>query len=592
VLVVSFGDPAAADYATYACRRGDRNVTVVADEGVRRRVEAPIRSCPLENFSRGVPPAATGLGRAVSLILFMPPRLTARDRRALDDLLGLAGAWQTEFVGIVSTFRAHFGDQEAAEAEAHVLGRAEGLRARTVVFRPGHVLSRNSRASISLRRLGFSYPLVPRHLRSCCIDADEVFAAIENERRAAASCGSRRPRVYTLLGPNRPWRDWLARHRATGPWHACLRAASALLALLLVGYAAGLALALLARLRPSLRCWNFDTLRPVSFRELLALYNPYNTGYVKVAGYNNGVHHFGHRYPGKTVVSTVFCNRLARVGTGVLKADCGATVRQALDFLAGAGQELPVVPNYSYVCLGTAFFIPIHGSAADFSTVADTILRVVLYDPARDRLIAASRDKPAFRDHVYNLHADVLLLRLSLHVKPKARYYVQRQTLQNPGSDELLEALQDGRATNVEIRKSRASSDTVTVSRYYTDPRATPGPVLELPRDALGRLWDRLEENPITSFLMHVLTRHFAWHVELFFTAEEFAVFSESHRALPLRKLQLRYIRRDGLPHSAFRDHDCVSVDLFMLRRHRGRFEAYLRRTFPGVRTNPGKHSR
>jgi hypothetical protein len=362
--------------------------------------------------------------------------------------------------------------------------------------------------------------------------------------------------------------------------------------LLCLGQLAGLVLSLLARRRPALRCWNFDTLRPRSFRELLALYNRYNHRHVKVVGYNNGVVHFGHRYPGKTVVSTVFCNRVARAGGGVFKADCGATVRKALDFLAGAGQELPVVPNYSYVCLGTSFFVPIHGSAADFTTIADTIIRVVLYDPRRDCIIAPTRAEPAFRDYLFNLQADVLLLRLYLRVKPKSRYYVHRQTLLNPNSSELVSALQDSRATNVEIRKSRASSETVTVSRYYKDPGETPSPVLELPRDALGRLWDRLEENPVTSFLMHALTRHLAWHVELFFTAEEFAVFWKSHQALPLRKLQLRYIRRDGMPHSPFRAHDCVSVDLFMLRRHRRRFEAYLKETFSIVRTNPGKHSR
>jgi hypothetical protein len=80
--------------------------------------------------------------------------------------------------------------------------------------------------------------------------------------------------------------------------------------------------------------------------------------------------------------------------------------------------------------------------------------------------------------------------------------------------------------------------------------------------------------------------------VELFFTSEEFATFWGTHQSLPLRKLQLRYIRRDGLPHSPFRDHDCVSVDLFMLRRERERFETYLRQTFAVVRSNPGKHSR
>jgi hypothetical protein len=251
-----------------------------------------------------------------------------------------------------------------------------------------------------------------------------------------------------------------------------------------------------------------------------------------------------------------------------------------------------VVPNYSYVTLGTSFFVPIHGSAADYSTVADTITRAVFYDPIRDRVIASSRDQTIFRDYVYNLQADVLLLRLYLQIRPKSRYYLHKEELLKPNGKKLIEALQDGRATNVEIRKSRASSETVTVCKYYKDPGETTATTMELPRDRLGRLWDRLEENSLTSFLMHTLTRHFAWHVELFFTSEEFVTFWESHQSLPLRKLQLRYIRRDGMPHSAFRDQDCVSVDLFMLRWRRQRFEAYLNETFPVIRYNPGKHGR
>src|SRR5262249_10545768 len=149
----------------------------------------------------------------------------------------------------------------------------------------------------------------------------------------------------------------------------------------------------------------------------------YNYRHLRVVGYNNGVIHFGHRYPGKTIVSTLPCNRIRRISAGLIKADCGTTVRKALDFLAETGQELPVVPNYSYVCLGTSFFIPIHGSASDFSTIADTITRVILYDPVRDRFIAASRNQPAFRERVYNLQADVLLLRLYLKIKPKSRYF-------------------------------------------------------------------------------------------------------------------------------------------------------------------------
>jgi hypothetical protein len=562
LLVAGFGDPTARDYAAHAAASGD-NVVLY--------------------------PSAERHGRVRSLVLFLGPRLTDRDRGTLDDLLRLAGESATELIAVVSTFRAHLGDRNALRAEEHVLARAEDLLARVVVFRPSDVLSPGSRAAAWLRRLGFLYPLVPRRLRGCCLNGQELFAAIEAQRRAA---GPRGPRVLTLLGPNRPWREWMVEHGARGSWRFCLTAACAVLSLLMVGHIAGAVLALLARWRPTLRRWCLDTLRPGSLAELLALCNPYNYRHVKVVGYNNGVVHFGQRYPDKTVVSTVGCNRVLLAGPDVLRADCGTTVRKALDFLAGAGLELPVVPNYSYVALGTAFFVPIHGSAADFSTIADTITRVVLYDPVRDRTIDATRDEPDFREHVYNLRSEVVLLGLYLKVKPRSRYYVRRETLCGPTSADILEALRDGKASNVEIRKSSAARDEVTVARYYKDPGEAPSPVLELPRDALGRLWDRLEENPVTSFLMHALTRHFAWHVELFFTEDELATFWEGHRRLPLRKLQLRYIRRDGMPHSPFREHDCVSIDLFLLRWHKERFDAYLRETFPVVRFNPGKQSR
>jgi hypothetical protein len=567
-LVAGFGNPVAADYLDYATRTGDQDAAM---------------------FSRAALQVIASRGRIAALVLFVNPRLSEQDRSTVDDMLRLAGECDTEFVSVVSSFRADLGDPSAAEAETHVVARARRLNARVVVFRPGHVLSPRSPISAWLRRLGACYPLVPSRMHSCFIEGNELFRAIESERQ---SSGRPRTQCFSLFGPNRSLRDCLAQHCGSGILNGCLKAISGLLSLLLVGHLAALAFDLMAWCWPSLRRWNFDTLRPRSLGELLALYNKYNYRHVKVVGYNNGVTHFGHRYPGKTIISTVLCNRVGLAGGGVLKADCGVTVRQALDFLAGSDHTLPVVPNYSYVCLGTSLFVPIHGSAADFSTVADTITRIVLYDPVRDRVIAAERGDPAFRAQVYNQRADALLLRLYLRVKPRAAYYVHKQTLPEPTGEELVSALRDDRATNVEIRKSRGSSKTVTISRYYTNPGDTQSAVLELPRDGLGRLWDRLEENPVTSFLMHALTRHFAWHVELFFTADEFATFWRSHAALPLRKIQVRYIRRDGLPHSPFREHDCVSVDLFMLRRHRGPFEAYLQRTFPVVRTNPGKHSR
>jgi hypothetical protein len=562
--VAGLGDPVAADYAAYLGRQGHRRVVLVGaalDDG------------------QG---AAANHEQPAALVLFLSPRL--KDRAGVDALTALALQRRPNLVCVISSFQVHLGNREAAEAEEYVLSRLGGLP--VAVFRPGHILSPSSPAAARLQRFGFCSPLVPQRLRGCCVEGDELFAAIEAER-----AGPHPGRTYTLLGPNRPWQELLARHRRRGVGPFVLMVLCGLLALLLIGEIAALVLGLLARRRPALRALNFGTLCPRSLPELLALYNKYSHRHVKVVGYNNGVVHFGQKFPSKTIVSTVRCNRIAWAGPDHIEADCGATIHKAMQFLADSERELPVLPNYSYVALGTAFFVPIHGSASAFSTVADTIVKVVLYDPIADQTLTAARDEPAFREHLYDLKSPVLLLRLQLCVKPRSRYSVQREELDDPDSATLLAALQDSKAANVEVRKAQAAGTKVRLYRYYQAAGDARTPGLDLPRDRLGRLWDRLEENPITSFLMHALTRHIAWHVELFFTPGEFADFWATHRTLPLQKIQLRYIRRDGMPKSPFRDHDCVSSDMFMLRRHRRKFESYLARTFAVVRANPGKHS-
>jgi hypothetical protein len=603
VVVVGFGNPVAADYAEFVGRNSRGDTVLVADEAVRRLVEAPVRALSMGEFLR----SSTYRRDEPSLVLFIGSRLTGRERGELDDLLEAARRWQTRFVGVVGSFRVHLDDPDVANLEDEVLSRAERLGARVVVFRPGHVLSRRSEMAGLLQRIAPLHPLIPGYVRSCFIEGTELFHAIEAERLDdpprpdaedswnGTEPGGRavggRDRAFTLLGANRPWREMLARYRSGSPRQSVATAVSGLLSWLLVGHLFAMVLALLARPLPRMRQWVVHTLKPRSLRELISLCHRRNVVHVKVVGYNNGVVHFGHRYPGKTIVSTIHCRRLARSRGRTLKADCGATIRGALDFLASNQQELYVVPNYSYVCLGTAFFVPIHGSAVDFSTVADTICRVVLYDPEGDRIVSAARGDVDFIENVYNLDSRVVVLRVYLLAKPKSRYFVHHQTLKTPSAAELLDALRDREATNVEIRQAHAASATVRVSRYYNDLGETSAPALELPRDALGRLWDRLEENPLTSYLMHAVGRHVVWHAELFFTPQEFALFWETHDRLPLRKLQLRFIRRDGLAHSPFRDEDCVSIDLFMFRRHRYRFQEYLTTTFPNVRTNPGKHS-
>ena len=310
---------------------------------------------------------------ASSLVLFLSPRLASADRRALDDLLGRLTGKKLDTVCVVSSSRIHLGDRNAAATEAFALDRVKALGVRTVVVRAGHVLSPHSRTTSRLRQLGGFGALVPERLRSCFVSGDELFAAIESERRGE---GRQKVKVVTLLGANESWRSQLKQHRQDGSAQFCLRIVCGLLALLMVGHLAGLVLDVLARRSPGLRHWNFDTLLPASLGELLSSTTVQFRSTSRWSATTTASITSAIGIPGKTVVSTVHCNRIVRTGSDRVKADCGTTIRKALDFLAASGQELPVVPNYSYVCLGTAFFVPIHGSAADFSTVADTITKV------------------------------------------------------------------------------------------------------------------------------------------------------------------------------------------------------------------------
>jgi hypothetical protein len=580
VVVASLRRSIADDFASFV-NENVRAETILVRNGELER---------LENIHPGP-------DRVASLVLFLAPNLDDADLRALAELLDATRHWPVRFVGLVSTFRIHLEDPVAEQTErsAMALVREKGPRCRLAVFRPGLVLSPRARLTSWLKRLAPLYPLVPTRVRTCFLEGTELFTAIEANRCEddlsppvpAGRAVGRRDRVYTLLGENTSWREMLRRHRSVSLGARLTSACASVLSWLLLGEAVAWAASLVAG-----RSWSVRTLKPRSMSELLSLCHRGNIDRVRVVGYNNGVNHFGHQYPGKTIVSTVRCRRTAHAGPGRLKADCGATMRDARDYLDGRGEELYVMPNYSYVSLGTTFFVPVHGSAVDYATVAETVERVVLYEPDQDRIVSAARADEDFRDTVYNLRSRAVVLRLYLRTKPKSRYFVHREVWKSPEADKLLETFRERGAANVEARQGHAASANVTVSRYFTEPpTGSSSAALELPRDALGRLWDRLEENPGTSFLMHALSRRVAWHTELFMTPSEFDLFWRTHAQVPLRKIQLRYIRRDGMPHSPFRDEDCVSADLFLFRPDKPAFDSYLKQYFPGIRFNPGKHS-
>ncbi|MGD1875283.1 MAG: hypothetical protein ACFB02_19790 [Mastigocoleus sp.] len=560
-IIVDFGHPVSADYIKRLASRG----------------------CLIQDFSDAEKLANTS-SQVTDMTVFIHGKLPEKT----DTILELVKRYRVKNISIITTFQSYFDNNfETIELEEIFLHRLKEVGSCGVIFCCGHIISDRSLTEKNLRRFAFASPLIPSSLRSCCISGEEVFEAIDAEQNSS----SRRSRIITLLGANRPWQEFLKDYWSDNILQVLLRNFCFVLSFLLFGHLAAFLLNWLIKLGLISRCWSFDTLKPSSTRELLSLVNKYNLKYVKVVGYNNGVNHLGSRYPEKTVISTVNCDRIIRVSENIIKVDCGATILQTLDFLRPKQQELYAIPNYSHICMGTAFFVPIHGNALDYTTIAESIVKVVLYDPKEERFIITSRQETTFKQYIFNTTSQVILLRMYLEVKPKARYFPSKVKLSQPNSQVLLDAFCDNTISNIDIRKSKADSEIVYINKYYSKSQEkTKSEGLEFPRDSIGGLWDKLEEKPITSWLMHTPVRYLLWNIELFLTEEEFITFWETHSSLPIRKIEIRYVKRSSSANSPFPDCDCIAVDFMLSRKHCQVIKEYIKNNFAVPRYHLGKH--
>jgi hypothetical protein len=103
MVIVGFGEAVAADYAMFVSQSCPDLSVIVVDANIQRLVQSPIRSLSADEFLRLTPENGSELWRAASLVLFINPRLTARERRELDDVLEIARRSQVRFVAIIST---------------------------------------------------------------------------------------------------------------------------------------------------------------------------------------------------------------------------------------------------------------------------------------------------------------------------------------------------------------------------------------------------------------------------------------------------------------------------------------------------------
>ena len=477
-----------------------------------------------------------------------------------------------------------FGDKQASSREQSLLGAIDGAKSTIVRIANLSGVPRNGlvRASSSVLPITIRSAFVePAELLKC---VDEVFAADEQ------------PEQLTLLGENRAWREEL-RKSEPNVIDKVGSVPGSVLRFMGGGYLVRSSVAGLKRFSPRARAFNFDTIMPTSEDQLLSLCNRHNAPHIAVCGYNNGVSHFGWRFPGKTVVPTCRSGNEIRIEDDTVTVDAGVTLKRCIEELKAKGKEFYVVPNFSYIGMGTVFFVPVHGSGSEVSTLGDTIEWVRFYDPWTNKIVETSRGEELFDESMYRLDTGYVLLQLKLRVRDCASYFVRQSELENPTASEVWAVFDDPETSNIEIRKNKADSDTIQVSKYYASDEATTptDPTdddrMEVPRDSIGKVWDRIEENKVSAWLFHWFVRTMAFHVELFMTEHEFEVFWNNHRDLPVSKIQLRFAKRDGMKHSPFGSEDRVSADLFMTKKNREKFLSFIREHLPNVRFNPGKQS-
>ncbi|MCA9034771.1 MAG: hypothetical protein KDA91_06550 [Planctomycetaceae bacterium] len=609
-VVISLGNPGlAVDYTRFLKEETDQQphytLMLVTPDGVVNPGDDPHVS--LNAFLQ---PDYLRPLQSIDIVFLMGHSLTRDDlktvQRISDSLTGL----QTRCVVVRESLSSHFGDPSSDDID-DALRRYLTARVKTLsILHCGYVLSANSVMERIRDRWFVAAPLLHQRMTSTFVDGQRLFAAINQElvrNRTSLHthpvAGLRGFREISILGQRRAWRDVFGERRANqsrpgiGPSMsnsvvgrmaalACRILSRLGLAIVIFG-----CIRLVGRISPGWRQLHFHTLKPRSVRELLALYNRHAVTDIQIAGYNNGVNHFGWEYPDRTVVQTILVPGRIRLRADSVSVDAGVTLKESIGQLNQANREFLVVPNYSWISMGTLFFVPVHGSGSRVSTLSDTIEEVLLFDAENDQFIRACRGDGVFQRAMYDTSRSLLLLRLRLRTKQKSRYFVKHSQMDNPSADQVLRLFDDPFACNVEVRKNKASAVSIDVRRYFEGEDADRVDAMELPRDSIGRIWDRLEETPIVSGLFHWFVRRFAFHVELFLTADEFRIFWDHHQSLPVSKIQLRRVLKDGILNSACRNQDCISADLFMTRGNRDVFCQFVATHMPDVRSNPGKQS-
>lgn len=207
LLIAGNRDPVLADYATH-CARAGKAVAVISAAELHAKIKGAAKLHRMENFTSSRFLATEPGSHVEAVVLFLEPASSAANRALIDAVAELIRAKGIGCLCVVSTFRVHLGDRQAARAEADLLRRIRDLPVRIVILRPSHVLSPNSRLRTFLRSSWYWFPLVPSFVRGCCIESEELFPIIDRELIASTP---RSPALTRSSGQTNPGRPAYAR---------------------------------------------------------------------------------------------------------------------------------------------------------------------------------------------------------------------------------------------------------------------------------------------------------------------------------------------------------------------------------------------
>lgn len=544
----------------------------------------------------------------LEIVLFVDARASVREMlRLVRDIHRFRGSHRVQCVIVIESLAIHQADSCAIAMEEFLVETLKPLVDQLTLLRTGHLCWKEN-DSLNVPR--WLRRLLPECLTSTFVEIHSLRCAIDDVLRSEENVSSSslpfRFPCHRISVPGRRWplckspgslepencSGRIEQSETLGRTHLLKHPSLVHRA---IHRLVGLATPLLKSVSPVFRRLTPDELKPRTVQELLSLCHRYSRADIQIAGYNNGVHHFGWKFPEKTVVSTASMEGRIRMSRDRITADAGKTLFDCIQALKPTDREFCVVPNYSFIAMGTLFFVPIHGSGSRVSTMGETIEKVLLYHCETGEFVSARRGSGVFQDAMYHRSSPWIVLRLTLRTQARQNLKVETTVLNDPSAAELCNQLQNPDASHVEIRKTRAADSKVTVRACYsgeqTDTDSAQRTTTDLPRDQIGRLWDRIEQTPVLSTVFHWYVRTRAFHTELFLTAAEFEVFWTHHRSLPLSKIQIRQMRQDGMQHSPCRSEDLISVDLFMSRRNHDVFCRFISDYLPNARHNPGKQS-